>query len=112
MLLVNTYFTIYIQKSELFEIILLNFDITIAKSVFSSSNTDPERRGVRFEMGEKLEAVSALNVIQMRKNYPDSDVFGAGVVYLSYEAAFFETKGNVCAFRLLDYELQHFSFGK
>ena len=54
MLLVNTYFTIYIQKSELFEIILLNFDITIAKSVFSSSNTDPERRGVRFEMGKKL----------------------------------------------------------
>lgn len=39
MLLVNTYFTIYIQKSELFEIILLNFDITIAKSAFSSSNT-------------------------------------------------------------------------
>ena len=39
MLLVNTYFTVYIQKSELFEIIPLNFDITIAKSVFSSSNT-------------------------------------------------------------------------
>lgn len=51
MLLVNTYFTIYIRKSELFEIIPLNFDITIAKSVFSSSNTDPERREVRFEMG-------------------------------------------------------------
>ena len=54
MLLVNTYFTIYIQKSELFEIIPLNFDITIAKSVFSSSNTDPERHEVRFEMGKKL----------------------------------------------------------
>ena len=47
-------FTIYIRKSELFEIILLNFDITIAKSVFSSSNTDPERHEVRFEMGKKL----------------------------------------------------------
>ena len=54
MLLVNTYFTIYIRKSELFEIIPLNFDITIAKSVFSSSNTDTERREVRFEMGKKL----------------------------------------------------------
>ena len=54
MLLVNTYFTIYIRKSELFEIILLNFDITIAKSDFSSSNTDPERHEVRFEMGKKL----------------------------------------------------------
>lgn len=54
MLLVNAYSMIYIQKSELFEIILLNFDITIAKSVFSSSNTDPERHEVRFEMGKKL----------------------------------------------------------
>lgn len=54
MLLVNTYFAIYIQKSKLFEIILLNFDITIAKSVFSSSNADPERHEVRFEMGKKL----------------------------------------------------------
>lgn len=54
MLFVNTYFTVYIQKSELFEIIPLNFDITIAKSVFSSSNTDPERHEVRFEMGKKL----------------------------------------------------------
>lgn len=54
MLLVNTYFTIYVRKSELFEIILLNFDITIAKSDFSSSNTDPERHEVRFEMGKKL----------------------------------------------------------
>lgn len=54
MLLVNAYFTIYIQKAELFEIIPLNFDMTIAKSFFSSSNTDPERREVRFEMGEKL----------------------------------------------------------
>ena len=54
MLLVNTYFTVYIQKSELFEIIPLNFDITIAKSDFSSSNTDPERHEVRFEMGKKL----------------------------------------------------------
>lgn len=54
MLLVNTYFTIYIQKSELFEIIPLDCDITIAKSVFSSSNTDPGRHEVRFEMGKKL----------------------------------------------------------
>ena len=54
MLLVNTYFTVYIQKSELFEIIPLNFDITIAKSVVSSANTDPERHEVRFEMGKKL----------------------------------------------------------
>lgn len=47
-------FTIYIRKSELFEIIPLDCDITIAKSVFSSSNTDPERHEVRFEMGKKL----------------------------------------------------------
>ena len=39
MLFVNACFTIYIRKSELFEIIPLNFDITIAKSGFSSSHT-------------------------------------------------------------------------
>lgn len=50
MLLVNTYFTIYIRKSELFEIIPLSFDITIAQADFSSSNTDPERHEVRLEM--------------------------------------------------------------
>ena len=45
-----------IRKTELKdgEIIPLNFDITIAKSDFSSSNTDPERHEVRFEMGKKL----------------------------------------------------------